>query len=95
MARTVAVSGSDAGAYPLTSTAVRVHADGSATIMTGSTERGQGSPTVLPQIAAEELGIAYDKVNVVSSDTASRLTIAPPGEPDDDAHGQRRHGCLP
>ncbi|MBM2804524.1 MAG: Xanthine dehydrogenase family protein, partial [Deltaproteobacteria bacterium] len=68
--RTVAVSGSDAGAYPLTSTAVRVHADGSATIMTGSTELGQGSHTVLPQIAAEELGIAYDKVNVVASDTA-------------------------
>ena len=38
--------------------------------MTGSTELGQGSHTVLPQIAAEELGIAYDKVNVVSSDTA-------------------------
>ncbi|HEX6770234.1 MAG TPA: xanthine dehydrogenase family protein molybdopterin-binding subunit [Candidatus Binatia bacterium] len=68
--RTVAISGSDAGAYPLTSTAVRVHADGSATIMTGSTELGQGSHTVLPQIAAEELGIGYDKVNVVSSDTA-------------------------
>jgi CO/xanthine dehydrogenase Mo-binding subunit len=68
--RTVAISGSDAGAYPLTSTAVRVHADGSATIMTGSTELGQGSHTVLPQIAAEELGISYDKVNVVSSDTA-------------------------
>ena len=68
--RTVAISGSDAGAYPLTSTAVRVHADGSATIMTGSTELGQGSHTVLPQIAAEELGITYDKINVVSSDTA-------------------------
>jgi len=68
--RTVACSGSDAGAYPLTSTAVRVHADGSVTIMTGSTELGQGSHTVLPQIAAEALGVAYDKVNVVSSDTA-------------------------
>jgi CO/xanthine dehydrogenase Mo-binding subunit len=68
--RTVAVSGSDAGAYPLTSTAIRVHADGSVTILTGSTELGQGSHTILPQIAAEELGIAYDKVRVVSSDTA-------------------------
>src|SRR5689334_1262883 len=68
--RTVAVSGSDAGAYPLTSTAIRVHADGSVTIMTGSTELGQGSHTVLPQIAAEELGVAVDKVRVVSSDTA-------------------------
>ncbi|HEX2227650.1 MAG TPA: xanthine dehydrogenase family protein molybdopterin-binding subunit, partial [Candidatus Binatia bacterium] len=68
--RTVAVSGSDAGAYPLTSTAIRVHADGSVTILTGSTELGQGSHTILPQIAAEELGIAYGKVRVVSSDTA-------------------------
>ena len=68
--RTVAVSGSDAGAYPLTSTAVRVHADGSVTIMTGSTELGQGSHTVLPQIAAEALGVPFESVNVVSSDTA-------------------------
>jgi CO/xanthine dehydrogenase Mo-binding subunit len=69
-ARTVAVSGSDAGAYPLTSTAIRVHADGSVTIMTGSTELGQGSHTVLPQIAAEALGVPLENVNVVSSDTA-------------------------
>lgn len=68
--RSIACSGSDAGAYPLTSTAVRVHADGSVTIMTGSTELGQGSHTVLPQIAAEELGVPFDNVNVVSSDTA-------------------------
>jgi CO/xanthine dehydrogenase Mo-binding subunit len=68
--RSVAVSGSDAGAYPLTSTAIRVHADGSVTIMTGSTELGQGSHTILPQIAAEELGIPVDEVRVVSSDTA-------------------------
>ncbi len=68
--RTVACSGSDAGAYPLTSTAIRVHADGSVTIMTGSTELGQGSHTVLPQIAAEELGIPFENVRVVSSDTA-------------------------
>jgi len=68
--RGVACSGSDAGAYPLTSTAIRVHADGSASLMTGSTELGQGSHTVLPQIAAEELGIPIDNVRVVSSDTA-------------------------
>ncbi|TMA12348.1 MAG: xanthine dehydrogenase family protein molybdopterin-binding subunit [Deltaproteobacteria bacterium] len=68
--RSLACSGSDAGAYPLTSTAVRVHADGSVTIMTGSTELGQGSHTVIPQIAAEELGVPLEKVHVVSSDTA-------------------------
>ncbi|MBI4527880.1 MAG: xanthine dehydrogenase family protein molybdopterin-binding subunit [Deltaproteobacteria bacterium] len=68
--RSIACSGSDAGAYPLTSTAVRVHADGSVTVMTGSTELGQGSHTVIPQIAAEELGVPLENVNVVSSDTA-------------------------
>lgn len=68
--RSIGVSGSDAGAYPLTSTAVRVHADGSVTIMTGSTELGQGSHTVIPQIAAEELGVPFEKVYVVASDTA-------------------------
>lgn len=69
-AKSIACSTSDAGAYPLTSTAIRVHADGSVTILTGSTELGQGSHTVLPQIAAEELGIPFEKVHVMSSDTA-------------------------
>lgn len=68
--RSIGCSASDAGAYPLTSTAVRVHADGSVSLMIGSTELGQGSHTVLPQIAAEELGVAFDLVRVVSSDTA-------------------------
>ncbi len=68
--RSIGCSVSDAGAYPLTSTAVRVHADGSVSLMIGSTELGQGSHTVMPQIAAEELGIPFEKVRVVASDTA-------------------------
>jgi CO/xanthine dehydrogenase Mo-binding subunit len=68
--RSIGCSGSDAGAYPLTSAAVRVHADGSVSVMTGSTELGQGSHTILAQIAAEELGVPFEKVRVVSSDTA-------------------------
>jgi CO/xanthine dehydrogenase Mo-binding subunit len=68
--RSIGASVSDAGAYPLTSTAVRVHADGSVSIMMGSTELGQGSHTVMPQIAAEELGVPFEKVRVVASDTA-------------------------
>jgi CO/xanthine dehydrogenase Mo-binding subunit len=68
--RAIGCSGSDAGAYPLTSSAVRVHADGSVSVLTGSTELGQGSHTVLAQIAAEELGVPFEKVRVVSSDTA-------------------------
>ncbi len=68
--RSVGCSVSDAGAYPLTSTAVRVHADGSVSIMMGSTELGQGSHTVIPQIVAEELGVPFESVRVVASDTA-------------------------
>src|SRR2546426_3593555 len=68
--RSLACSGSDAGAYPLTSTAIRIHADGSVSILTGSTELGQGSHTVIPQIVAEELGVPLEKVHVISSDTA-------------------------
>lgn len=68
--RSIGCSVSDAGAYPLTSTAIRVHADGSVSVLTGSTELGQGSHTVIPQIAAEELGVPFEKVRVVSSDTA-------------------------
>ncbi len=68
--RAVGISASDAGAYPLTSAAVRIHGDGSVSIMTGSTELGQGSHTTLPQIAAEELGVSLDMVRVVASDTA-------------------------
>src|SRR5438309_6364644 len=38
--------------------------------MTGATEMGQGSRTVLAQIAAEEFGVTLDKVRVIQSDTA-------------------------
>ncbi len=48
---------------------VKVNEDGSATLLTGTVETGQGSLTVLAQIAAEELGIATDDVHVVSADT--------------------------
>ncbi len=37
--------------------------------MTGTSDIGQGSNTVLCQIAAEELGISYVDVKVISSDT--------------------------
>jgi len=63
------VSASDAGAYPTSTAAVRIHNDGSATLFTGSTELGQGSRTVLAQIVAEELGIPLDRVGVVGGDT--------------------------
>lgn len=56
--------------YPNPSTAfVKVNQDGTAVVFTGATDVGQGSTTALAQIAAEELGIAYDAVTMVTSDT--------------------------
>ncbi len=48
---------------------VKVNEDGTATVLTGTVETGQGSLAVLGQIAAEALGIAADDVFVVSADT--------------------------
>lgn len=48
---------------------VKINEDGTATLLTGTVETGQGALTVLGQIAAEELGIATDDVHVVSGDT--------------------------
>ncbi|MBI5480189.1 MAG: xanthine dehydrogenase family protein [Deltaproteobacteria bacterium] len=42
---------------------------GKVTLVTGSTDIGQGSETVLAQIVAEVLGVHLDRVKVVNSDT--------------------------
>ncbi|MQA81666.1 MAG: molybdopterin-dependent oxidoreductase [Streptosporangiales bacterium] len=59
-----------AGAQPTSTSRVTVHADDSVTVATGTSEMGQGSETVLAQIAAEELGVPYDRVRVQRADTA-------------------------
>jgi CO/xanthine dehydrogenase Mo-binding subunit len=43
---------------------VRMHADGSVTVLTGTVEFGQGSRTIMSQIVAEELGVPLDWVRV-------------------------------
>jgi CO/xanthine dehydrogenase Mo-binding subunit len=48
---------------------IRVHPDGSATLLTSTTEMGQGSKTVLSQIVAEELAISLERVTVAEPDT--------------------------
>ncbi len=50
---------------------VKINEDGTATLLTGTVETGQGSLTILAQIVAQELGIATDDVHVVSADTDS------------------------
>ena len=67
--RAVAVTASDAGASPISTAQVRMHADGSATLLVSSTEMGQGSRTALAQIAARELHVDLDAVAVGQSDT--------------------------
>lgn len=60
---------SDAGANPHSTAIVRMLGDGSAVVMSGSAEMGQGSATVFAQIAAEELGLELEQVVVSQSDT--------------------------
>jgi CO/xanthine dehydrogenase Mo-binding subunit len=47
-----------------------LHVDGSVTVFSGKVDLGQGLRIAIPQIAAEELGIAVDKVHFVEGDTA-------------------------
>ena len=51
---------------------MRLEHDGSVTLTTGVVDVGEGSLTVLAQIAAEALSVPYERVCVVSGDT--RLT---------------------
>ena len=67
--RAVAVTASDAGASPISTAQVRMHADGSVTLLASSTEMGQGSRTALAQIAARELHVPLEAVAVGQSDT--------------------------
>jgi CO/xanthine dehydrogenase Mo-binding subunit len=64
---------------------LKINEDGSATVMSGECDMGQGATTMLSQICAHELGIELDRVSVVPPDTdtvpyvlgslASRVTI--------------------
>ena len=49
---------------------LHVHRDGTVSIYSGKVEIGQGILTALAQIAAEELGIAVERIRMVPADTA-------------------------
>ena len=49
---------------------VKVNEDGSVDVLSSTTEVGQGSATVVCQIAAEELGLPLEQVHKASPDTA-------------------------
>ena len=47
----------------------RLEADGTITVITGSTPHGQGHQTTWAQVAAEGLGVPFDKVRVIYGDS--------------------------
>lgn len=49
---------------------VRLLADGSALVLCGTSDMGQGARTVFAQIVAQELGTSIGRVNVIMGDTA-------------------------
>lgn len=67
VAATVYPTGNMAGG--ISGVYLHVREDGSVNLTTGSTELGQGSNTVLAQIAAEELGIPLQDITVFNGDT--------------------------
>ncbi len=54
---------------PRENATVEVHPDGTATILTGTSPRGQGHATVWAMLASSELGIGIDKITVKWGDT--------------------------
>ena len=62
-------SASDAGAFPASTAVVRIGPEGSVLVTTGAVEMGQGSSTVLSQIAAEELGLTMEQVAFAQAST--------------------------
>lgn len=48
---------------------VKFNEDGSINLLTGAVENGQGTETMLAQIAAEELGLSLKDVHIISGDT--------------------------
>jgi len=55
--------------YDSSSALVRLNEDGTVDVFTGSSDIGQGSNTTMAQIAAEELGLPFDTINIVAADT--------------------------
>jgi CO/xanthine dehydrogenase Mo-binding subunit len=67
--RGVAVGLLAAGAHPVSSAIVRLEADGTAVVLVGSTELGQGQRTAFAQIAGEVLAMPAERVTCRGTDT--------------------------
>lgn len=54
----------------IASATIEICQDGSVIVRTGEVDYGQGSDTIFCQIVAEELGIEYDSIELITADTA-------------------------
>jgi CO/xanthine dehydrogenase Mo-binding subunit len=57
------------GTYKVASAAVKMIADGSVVLLTGTVELGQGARTALSQVVAEEMGLPLEQITVAQLDT--------------------------
>ncbi|HEX9004362.1 MAG TPA: molybdopterin cofactor-binding domain-containing protein [Blastocatellia bacterium] len=69
-------TGFGSGAYDAAGAEVELFANGRAVVRAGAAEIGQGLVGVLAQIVSEELGVPYDKVDVLVADTDRTLDCA-------------------
>jgi xanthine dehydrogenase molybdenum-binding subunit len=70
-------TGLGGGAPDKSAAEVEVFEDGTAEVRTSAAEIGQGLPTILAMVTAQELGLPYDRVRVLLSDT----DLTPDGGP--------------
>jgi len=63
------VSGARGSGHTASGTFIQVNEEGGVVVLTGSSDIGQGSKTVMAQIVAEELGVPISDVTVLSGDT--------------------------
>ncbi|MDY6864124.1 MAG: molybdopterin cofactor-binding domain-containing protein [Thermodesulfobacteriota bacterium] len=72
------VSGANiAPPYDATGTIIKAHEDGGVTVLTGASDIGQGSDSIIAQIVAEELGIKLEDIRIIAADT--EITPLEPG----------------
>ncbi len=69
-------TGFGSGAYDAAGAEVEVFANGRASVRAGAAEIGQGLVGVLGQIVSEELGVPYEKIDVLVADTDLTLDCA-------------------
>ena len=56
---------------------VEICEDGSVTLRSGEVDYGQGSDTIFCQIVAEELGVRYDAIQLITADTFTTPNAGP------------------